>query len=368
MLRRIWALTVKEFLVIWRDRRSRVVIIVPPLLQLLVFGYAASFDVNHIRTAVFNEDGGLPAREFIGRFEGAPAFDIVAHLTHQSQIRGVIDAKQAILVIHLGQSFSRDLAIGRPAPVQVILDGRQSNTALIILGYINAVVSQFNDHWLADHGQAGPPASLVVRAWFNPNLLSRWFIVPGIVALLTMVVTVVVSSLSVAREREVGTFEQLLVGPFRPAEILIGKSVPPLLIGLAEGSVIVLVAVFWFGVPFRGALVPLFAGLFLYVLAVIGIGLMVSSVARTQQQAILGAFLFIVPAVILSGFATPIDNMPWVIQQLTLANPMRYFLIIVRGSFLEGLPFELMVPKLWPMALIAMVALTGAAWLFRRTD
>ena len=165
-----------------------------------------------------------------------------------------------------------------------------------------------------------------------------------------------------------GTFEQLLVGPFRPAEILIGKSVPPLLIGLAEGGVIVLVAVFWFGVPFRGGLVPLFAGLFLYVLAVIGIGLMVSSIARTQQQAILGAFLFIVPAVILSGFATPIDNMPWVIQQLTLANPMRYFLIIVRGSFLEGLPFDLLTPRLWPMALIATITLTGAAWLFRRTD
>jgi len=368
MLRRIWALTVKEFLIIWRDRRSRVVIIVPPLLQLLVFGYAASFDVTHIRTAVLNEDGGVPAREFIARFVGAPTFDIVAHLSHDAQIRDVIDAKEVSLVIHLGQTFSRDLAIGRPAPVQVILDGRQSNTALIILGYVNAIVSEFNIRWLAEQGQAGPPATLVVRAWFNPNLESRWFIVPGIVALLTMVVTVVLTSLSVAREREVGTFEQLLVGPFRPAEILIGKSLPPLLIGLAEGSVIALVAVFWFGVPFRGGLIPLLVGLLLYVLAVIGIGLMVSSIARTQQQAILGAFLFIVPAVILSGFATPVDNMPWVIQQLTLANPMRHFLLIVRGSFLEGRPVDLIAAHLWPMVLIALVTLTGAAWMFRRTD
>ena len=181
-----------------------------------------------------------------------------------------------------------------------------------------------------------------------------------------MVVTVVVTSLSVAREREVGTFEQLLVGPFRPPEILIGKSIPPLLIGLAEGSIIVLIAVLWFGVPFRGDVEPLLASLFLYILAVIGVGLMVSSIARTQQQAILGAFLFIVPAVILSGFASPIENMPWAISQITLVNPMRYFLVIVRGVFLEGLHFELIAANLWPMALIAALTLTGAALLFRR--
>ena len=366
MLRRIWALTVKEFLVVWRDRKSRVVIIVPPLLQLLVFGYAATFDVDHIRTAILNEDTGLAARELIARFEGAPAFDVVDQLSQVSQIDEVIDQRRASLVIHVGQNFSRDLAIGRPAPVQVILDGRQSNTALIILGYVNYIAAEFNSRWLADHGAPGPPASLVVRAWFNPNLESRWFIVPGIVALLTMVVTVVVTSLSVAREREVGTFEQLLVGPFRPPEILIGKSIPPLLIGLAEGSIIVLIAVLWFGVPFRGDVEPLLASLFLYILAVIGVGLMVSSIARTQQQAILGAFLFIVPAVILSGFASPIENMPWAIQQITLVNPMRYFLVIVRGVFLEGLHFELIAANLWPMALIAALTLTGAALLFRR--
>ncbi len=194
--------------------------------------------------------------------------------------------------------------------MQLIVDGRQSNTALIILGYANRIVADFNAEWLRDHGGAPLPASLVVRSWFNPNLESKWFIVPGIVALLTMVVTIVVTSLTVAREREVGTFEQLLVTPFRPFEILIGKSVPPLVIGLGEGSVIIALAVWWFGVPLRGHLGLLYVALFIYLLAAIGVGLMLSSLARTQQQAILGAFLFVVPAVILSGFATPISNMP----------------------------------------------------------
>ncbi len=365
MWERVLALIVKEFLAIWKDKKSRVVVIVPPLIQLVVFGYAATFEVRHVATAIYNEDSGLPARQLLARFEGSPTFDVVARLTRQSEIAGMIDTRRASLVVHVGQTFSRDLAAGQTAPLQLIVDGRQSNTALIILGYANRIVSGFNSDWLRDHGQAPPPASLVVRSWFNPNLESQWFIVPGIVALLTLVVTIVVTSLTVAREREVGTFEQLLVTPFRPLEILIGKSVPPMVIGLAEGSVIIAVAVWWFGVPLRGALGLLYVALFFYLLAVIGVGLMLSSLARTQQQAILGAFLFVVPAVILSGFATPISNMPPVIQDLTLVNPMRYFLIIVRGTFLEDLPSALIFARLWPMMVIAAVTLTGAAWLFR---
>ncbi len=362
---RVLALIVKEFLAIWKDKKSRVVVIVPPLIQLVVFGYAATFEVSHVATAIYNEDSGLASRQFLARFEGSPTFDIVARLTRQSQIAEMIDPKRASLVVHVGQTFSRDLAAGRTAKVQLVVDGRQSNTALIILGYANRIVAGFNADWIGDHGLAPPPASLVVRSWFNPNLKSQWFIVPGIVALLTLVVTIVVTSLTVAREREVGTFEQLLVTPFRPFEILIGKSVPPMVIGLAEGSVIIAAAVWWFGVPLRGTLGLLYVALFFYLLAVIGVGLMLSSLARTQQQAILGAFLFVVPAIILSGFATPISNMPAVIQDLTLVNPMRYFLIIVRGTFLEGLPPALILARLWPMMMIAAVSLTGAAWLFR---
>jgi drug efflux transport system permease protein len=363
---RIRALIVKEFLAVWKDKRSRTVIIVPPIIQLLVFGYAATFDVNHVATAIFNEDTGLAARQLAARFEGSPSFRIVARISEQARARELVDTKRVSLVVHIGQTFSRDLIADQPARVQLIVDGRKSNTALIILGYAAQIVAEFNGQWLKDHGGTLPPAQLVVRAWFNPNLESQWFIVPGIVALLSLVVTMVVTALTIAREREVGTFEQLLVTPFRPFEILIGKAMPAMIIGLVEGSIIILIAVAWFGVPFRGHLGLLYAGLFLYILAVVGVGLMISSISRTQQQAILGAFLFVVPAVILSGFATPISNMPPAVQLLTLANPMRYFLIIVRGSFLEDLPAALIYDLLWPMAVIALVTLAGASWMFRR--
>jgi ABC-2 type transport system permease protein len=363
---RIRALIVKEFLAVWKDKRSRTVIVIPPILQLLVFGYAATFDVNHVATAIFNEDNGLAARQLVARFEGSPSFRIVERISRQAAARELVDSKRVSLVIHIGQSFSRDLTANQPARVQLIVDGRKSNTALIILGYARQIIAEFNSAWAKDHGEALPPARLVLRAWYNPNLESQWFIVPGIVALLTLVVTTVVTSLTIAREREVGTFEQLLVTPFRPVEILIGKSVPAMIIGIVEGSVIILIAVVWFGIPFRGHLGLLYAGLFLYILSVVGVGLMISSISRTQQQAILGAFLFVVPAVILSGFATPISNMPAAVQTLTLVNPMRYFLVIVRGSFLEDLPIPLIFDQMWPMAIIAGVALAGASWMFRR--
>lgn len=366
MWNRIRALIGKEFLAVWKDKKSRGVIIGPPLLQLLVFGYAATFDVNHVATAIYNEDSGLPAHELVSRFEGSPTFNVVARLSRNSDTRKVIDPKRVSLVVHIGPTFSRDLLAHRPADVQLVVDGRESNTASIILGYANRIIADFNNEWLATNDEPLPPARLVARAWFNPNLESQWFIVPGIVALLTLVVTTVVTALTVAREREVGTFEQLLVTPYKPFEILVGKAVPAMVIGIVEGTLIIIVGVFWFGVPLRGSLALLYGALFLYILAVSGVGLVISAISRTQQQGILGAFLFVVPAVILSGFATPIANMPTLIQKLTLANPMRYFLVVVRGTFLEGLSANLIVGHLWPMALIAAVTLTGAGWMFRR--
>lgn len=365
MWERIGALFVKELLAVWKDPRSRFVLIGPPIIQVMVFGYAATYDLQGVPVAFYVEDAGRDARDLLARFAGSPVFRAVASLERESDIARVIDAREATLVLHVGQNFSRDLRVARPARLQLVVDGRNSNTALILTGYANAIVRDFNVEWLRRHGERMPPASLVVRSWFNPNLQSRWFIVPGIVALLTLVVTLVVTALSVARERELGTFDQLLVTPLRPIQILIGKSLAPLLIGVVEGSVIVLVAVLWFGVPFLGSLALLYLGMVLYLLAVIGVGLMISSLVRTQQQAILGAFLFLVPAIILSGFATPIANMSEVLQPLTYVNPMRYFLVVVRGIFLQGMPAELVAQELWPLALIAIASLTAAGWLFR---
>jgi ABC-2 type transport system permease protein len=365
MFARILALAIKELLAVLRDKRSRFVLIGPPIIQLMIFGYAATFDLNDIPLAVYNEDSGGAAREFISRFEGSPHFHLVATPDHDAEIAPLIDERRVLMVLHLGPRFSAELARGDSATAQIILDGRNSNTAMLALNYARSIVIDFNDAWAVRHGGTVPPAQLVMRAWFNPTLSSRWFIIPGIVGLLTLVVTLVVTALSVAREREAGTFDQLLVTPLRPVEILIGKSLPGLLVGLIEGSLIILVAMFWFDVPLRGSVGALYVGLGLFLLSAIGVGLMISSLSITQQQGLLGAFLFLVPAVILSGFATPIENMPDAVQLLTYLDPLRYFMIVLRSVFLEGASYALLVHQYWPMALIGLTSLTLAGWLFR---
>jgi len=364
-LQRILALATKELLAVLKDKRSRIVLIAPPLLQLLVFGYAATFDLNDVPVAIYNEDRGAPSRELVADIVGSPSFHRVADIEHDGQIAPLIDAKDAVAVVHIGPRFSADLSAGRTARVQVIIDGRNSNSALLVQGYLGEIVRDFNLAWAKRSGMPPPVATLQVRPWFNSNLESRWFIVPGIVGLLTLVVTTIVTALSVAREREAGTFDQLLVTPLRPFEILVGKAVPGMLIGIAEGSFILLMAVYWFDVPLRGSLGALYLGMFLFLLSAVGIGLMISSLAVTQQQGMLGAFLFLVPAVILSGFATPIANMPYLVQLLTSINPLRYFLVILRGVFLEGYSYAMLLDYYWPMALVGLITLTLAGWLFR---
>lgn len=365
-LQRIAGLIVKELLAIWKDWRTRVVVIGPPIIQLIVFSYAASFDVDHVAMAVLNEDAGLQGRELVARFEGSGRFDRLFTLQSVSEIAPLIEREQVQMVLHVPQDFSARLKSGRPAPLQVILDGRQSNTSFVVLGYAREIALAFSRERRARQGMPGPPASIVARAWFNPNLESRWFIVPGLTALLTLVVTIMLTALSVARERELGTFEQLLVTPLLPMEIMIGKTVPALIIGTFEGTLILIVAVFWFEIPFTGSFVHFYLGLIIYLLAVAGIGLMLSSIALTQQQALLGAFLFVVPAVILSGFATPLANIPDILERLSLVNPMRHFLELVRGLYLQALPWEAVWPKLAAMGAIAFVNLIAAAFLFRR--
>ena len=365
MLSRLLALIHKEFLALFKDPKSRIVLIVPPMVQLLVFGYAASFDLKQIPYALYNEDRGAAARELVAAFDGAPAFRRVATLHSESELAPLVDRRDVLAVIHLGPRFSADLLSGNGAPLQVIVDGRNSNTALIALNYVRAIVEQYNRAWSAARGLPSPPARLETRAWFNPNLESRWFFIPGIVGMLTLVTAILVTALTVAREREQGTFDQLLVTPLRPGEILLGKALPGFLIGIVQATLIMLIATLWFDVPLRGSLLALYTGLALFLLSGVGAGLLISSLAVTQQQGLLGAFLFMVPAVILSGFATPIANMPEAVQLITLIDPLRYFLIILRKVFLEGAGFDVLTPQLWPMALIGAVALALASWLFR---
>jgi len=363
----IYALLIKEFLAIVKDRKSRFILIGPPIIQLFVFGYGATFDLNQVPIAIYNQDKSIASRDIIARFTASPAFIETLTITHDEQIAPALDEKKVLAILHLGEHFSRDLYTGRQtAVVQILIDGRDSNTALIALNYMQSILAKFNLDWAQQHHLSLPPAQLQIRAWFNPNLESRWFIVTGIIGLLTLVVTIIVTALSIAREREQGTFDQLLVTPLTPFQILVGKALPGLIIGVVEASFVIFMAVFWFKIPIVGSLAALYLGVVLFVFSVIGVGLMISSLAVTQQQGLLGAFLFIVPATILSGFATPIANMPALVQDFTLINPLRYFLIIVRGVLLEGLPVEVLFAQYWPLALIGLVTLSYATWLFRR--
>ncbi len=365
MLQRIFALIIKEFLALLRDPKSRVVTFVPPLIQLVVFGYAASFDLNDVPFAVYDQDRGEAAREVVAAFTGSPTMQLARVLHDDSEIQPLIDGREVLMVLRLEPRFTEKMLTGDSGALQILLDGRNSNTAQVALNYAGEIVAEFNQRWAREHGLQTPPAQLMMRAWYNPNLESRWFFIPGVVGILCLVVTMVVTALSVAREREHGTFDQLLVTPLRPLEILIGKSTPAFIIGVVEATLVILIGHFWFQVPLIGDLTALYSGIVLFVLAAIGIGLMISSLAQTLQQAVLGAFLFMVPAVILSGFATPIANMPWLVQLLTYADPLRYFLVILRGVFLEGTPLDLLIDQLWPMAVIALVTLSSASWLFR---
>ena len=365
MIERILALVKKEFLALLKDKRSRIVLIGPPLIQMIIFGYAATFDLKDVPYALYNEDRGAVSRELAAAFDGSPAFTRVAQVTSNKEIAPLVDSRQVLMVLHFAPDFSAAMQAGRSGVLQVIVDGRNSNTALVAINYLRSVVDRYNRDWASERGLPGPAAQIETRAWFNPNLESRWFFIPGIVGVITLLVTMLVTALSVAREREQGTFDQLLVTPLRPVEILIGKALPGFIIGLAEASAIILVATQWFDIPLRGSLEVLYTGLALFLLSAVGIGLMISSIAVTQQQGLLGAFLFMVPAVTLSGFATPIANMPPVVQAVTLLDPLRYFLVVLRKLFLEGVSFDVLVHQLWPMALIGVVSLAIAGWLFR---
>ncbi len=366
MFHRVLALIKKEFLAIFKDKKSRMTVIVPPLVQLMVFGYAATYDLNDVPFAVFDEDRGALSRELVSKFTGSPNFHEYARVERLETVRKLIDRREILLALHVPQNFGKKILTGETGDVQLIVDGRNSNTAMIALNYAREIVTGFNRELISRRGESVMPTELKIRAWYNQNLVSRWFVVPGIMGVLTLLVTMIVTALSVAREREQGTFDQLLVTPLRPVEILMGKSIPGLLIGFFEGTVCLTVALLWFEVPFRGSFLFLYAGLCLFLVSAVGIGLMISSLAVTQQQGLLGAFLFMVPAVILSGFTTPIENMPPLVQKLTLLNPLRHFMVVLRGAFLEDAPASVYLQQFWPMAVIGGVALSFAVWLFRR--
>jgi ABC-2 type transport system permease protein len=367
-LHRIIALIIKELTTILKDPKSRFVVIGPPLIQFFVFGYTANYDLKNVHYAVLDESHSVESRNLLAALAGSRAFDQVRTLSNPNQIDAVMDRQQVRLVVHIGPHFSRRIHTGRPAAVQVIIDGRNSNVAMAALDYIETIVNTFNRNIAGRHpGLPNRPAIMLrQRFWFNTNLESRWFIVSALGGIISMVVVIILTSLSVAREREFGTFDQLLVAPFAPGEILMGKSIPGIILGLLDGLIFCAGAVFWFGVPLRGSIAALALALFFFTLAVVGVGLLVSSLCTTMQQALLGSFIFVMPAVVLSGFTTPIANMPGWLQAATFLNPLRYITVALREIFLEGAGLQLIWPQLWPLLVMAGATLPFSAWMFRR--
>ena len=359
---RLRAQFIKEILSILRDPRSRMVVFVPPILQLLVFAFAATLEVRNVDIAVYNQDAGRWSLELMQRLDSARFISHVRHVDSQRQLHELIDRGQVIAALAIPADFSRTIAAGGSGRAQVLVDGRRSNSGQITVAYLSTIAAEVGAA-VVPGTQA--PTPVVVRHWFNPNLVYRWFIVPGLTGILALFSALLITSLSIARERELGTFDQLLVSPTSTPEIIISKSLPALAIGTLLGLFMISAGVFAFGIPFTGSFALLLASLMLFILSVVGIGLMISAVSATQQQAILGAFAIGVPAVLMSGFATPVENMPVALQWLAQAIPLTHFLVIVEGTFLKAMPAADILANLWPLALIALVTLSLATALVR---
>lgn len=365
---------IKEFIQIFRDPRMRAVILMVPIIQVIIFGYAVTTDVRHIPTALYDLDNTPASRELADRFQGSGYFDIVARVQTDSASRDVIDSGQAKVVLRMNRGFSEALTGGRTASVQVILDGSDSNTTGIVLGYAGRIAATANNHILADRIARttgtrfeAEPVSIASRAWFNPNLESRFFFLPGVIAQLVMIISIILSSMAVVREREIGTMEQIMVTPIGRLEFILGKTLPFALIGFLDVALVSAIAVLWFQVPLEGHLVTLFFATGLFLLSTLGVGLFISTVSQTQQQAMMTAFFFMMPAILLSGFIYPIANMPAPIQALTYLNPLRYFLVIIRGLYLKGTGFAVLWPQMAALALLGLGMLALAAGRFKKT-
>ncbi len=362
---RILALTRKELLAVLKDPRGRLTLFVPPIFQCLIYGYVASYDLNDVPFAVLDRDHSAASRDLIARLDGSRNFHRQAGLFRNQDATRWIDDRRVLLVISIDQDFERRLMLGQSAEIQLLADGRNSNTAGTAAGYVSAIIAEFNAAWRAAHGLAGMPVQVSLRAWFNPNLETRWHMIPSLIGTLTLLQTLLLTAMSVAREREEGTLDQLLVSPFRPIEVMAGKALPSVLIGIVQATNILLVAQLWFRIPFEGSYLTLYTGLTVFLLSAVGVGLLVSAISATMQQAMLYSFLVMMPFALLSGLATPISSMPETLQQFTRLNPLRYAIEIAERVYLEGAGLKLLAPDLWPLAGIALGTLLLASWMFR---
>jgi len=373
MFRTVRYLFVKELIQTLRDKRMRITLIVPPVLQLIVFGYAANLDVKHIRTAVRDLDQSVESRDLIGRFESSTYFDIVSFPKTPKEVKDLINQGEVTVSMEIPTDFSKKLKKGDTATVQMVLDGSESNTALIALGYANQILSDFSTQVLVKRlnraGMVGfeeAGVELQHRTWFNPNFESRLFYIPGVIASIAFLIPIILTSQAIVREREIGTLEQIMVTPIRSWELMLGKTLPFALFGLFDVFMIALIGVFWFEVPLRGNPLVLLLGAMLFLMSSVAIGLFISTICSTQQQAQISTFFFTMPAFTLSGFAFPLENMPEWIQYLTYANPLRYFLVIIRGVFLKANGLDILWPQVLALGILGTLMILLSSVRFQK--
>lgn len=366
-LQRVMTIVRKELLVLLANRASRFLIIVPPLLQIVIFGWAATMEVRNVEVAYVNHDSGLWSREILHRLEGSPTFTKIRPLEGEQQIAQELDDQKALFVLVFDQEFSRNIEKGKPAQAQILLDGRRSNAAQIASSYVSSIVDSVASTTSATGKTSSLPSlDVQTRCWFNPNLEFQWYFLPNLIGMLSLMIGLVVTGLSVAREREAGTFDQLLVSPATPSEIALAKLVPGCLIGLAHGTIFLVISVYGFGVPLNGSLAILYLAMLAFSFSSGGVGLAVSSVSSTQQQAFLGAFAIGVPCILISGAVTPVINMPIFLQYASQINPLRHFTVIVQGVFLKDITLVAAMANLGKILLISAVCVAIAVWMFRR--
>ena len=375
MFGRILQIFIKEMIELRRDKWARFRLIVPPVIQMLVFGYAATFEVYHVSTVILDMDHSQESRELVSDFTASGRFSVVSYARNHADVTGAIDSGNAAIAIAIHPGFAELLRKGATAPIEVSVDGTNSNTALIALGYVGQVAAAFSQHYVSDYlertsgGLSMRQASITLeeRPWYNEDTNSRWFFVPGVIGTLTLTLIVNLTAFAIVREREVGTLEQIMVTPIRPIEFILGKTLPFFAIGLGEVALVTAVGLLWFQVPFHGNPLVMLVGTSLFLLSTLALGLLISTICTTQQQAFATNFFVVNPLFTLSGFSFPIASMPRILQWFSYINPLRYYLVLIRACFLKGVGFSVLWPELLALAGLAGLLLTASILRFRKS-
>jgi len=367
MFERIKHIIIKEFIQALRDKKKRFFLVGPPIIQLFMFGYVATMDISHISTALYDLDHSQESRELARRLEASGYFRLKYVPQSPEELKDLLDHGQVLCAIQVNPGFAQDLKKGTPTQIQVLVDGTNSNTAMVALNYVAQVMNTYAEEFASPAVTSALAAiEFRPRMWYNPELRSRNYNIPGVITMIIMLTCLMLTSMAIVREREVGTMEQLMVTPIRPFELILGKTIPFGVIAAFQMTFISVVGVLWFRVPIKGSLAVLALGTVVYLSAVLGIGLFISTITRNQQQAMMAAMLFDMPAIMLSGFMFPIDNMPRVFQYLTYINPLRYFLVIVRGIFLKGNGLDILWPQMVALFVLGSVIMTISSLRFRK--